>query len=843
MIFKKRCHRIARSRLLAALVLAAGVVVGSSTRARAAPQAEAEILRQLQTMSNDEVVRQLIASGLTRAEVRDQLNRLGYDPYLADQYFDAIAQGSRLPGTAEERSLDAFRLLGILQADSADLLSGRFTRPGVVDAAADSLDAADASGAESTPVFGEGVFSHRSGRFDPFLPGPVGDDYVLGSGDVVSLVLTGDVERVHERLTVGRSGEIFIPDVGLVGVQNRTLGELRDILYSRLGRVYSGVRREDGATTQFTVSVATLRAIQVRVLGEVVQPGAYLMSSVGSLLQALYFAGGPTDDGTYRKLLLNRAGEGPVEVDLYPYLTAGSTAGDPRMQSGDVVFVPPVGKQVTIRGGVRRAATYELAEGEGLRELIRLAGGLLPDASTGQVQIDRVLPSSERSPGVERVTVNAPLDSVLAGTHSVDLTAGDVIWVFSVSTPVRNQVTLRGAGTRRPGAYQLLPGMTVGMLIERSGGFVDSAERGRIRVFRLDRPTDEHILYTPNAQLDLELQDEDVIEVYVYSDFVVQDSIDVYGFVRIPGRYILFEGMTADDAILAAGGVTSDAETRDVEIVRPSEEGATMESVSLRVRLGEEFDRDGQSTAEPEYSSNMISATEVVLEPRDRIFVRRDPTTLTAGLVSLGGELVRPGDYALLRQGERLSSLLGRGGGLAPRANAAGIQLKRQGILVAVDYRQATGFPGSPADPVLQPGDSIYVPVLDNTITVGGSVNFPSRTVYTTGLTVEEALASAGGTTDDADLGRTSVTYANGSRATVRKVLGIFRSYPEVEPGSSIFVPIKDADAGVDWPQALGTTATVLQAVAVNIIAILSLVRTDDSQQQQPQPDPESQDD
>lgn len=842
MISKKRCHRIARSRLLAALVLATCVVVGSSTRARAAPQAEAETLRQLQTMSNDEVVRQIIASGLTRVEVRDQLSRLGYNPYLADQYFDAIAEGSRLPGTAEERSLDAFRMLGLLQADSTHLLSGRFARPGGVDAVADSLDAADAPAAESTSVFGEGVFSQRSGRFDPFLPGPVGDDYVLGSGDVLTLVLTGDVERVHERLTVSRSGEIFIPNVGLVGVQGRTLGELRDILYSRLGRVYSGVRREAGATTQFTVSVAILRAIQVRVLGAVVRPGAYLMSSVGSLLQALYFAGGPTDDGTYRKLLLNRVGEDPVEVDLYPYLTAGSTAGDPRMQSGDVVFVPPVGKQVTIRGGVRRTATYELAEGEGLRELIRLAGGLLPHASTGQVHIDRILPSSERSPGVERVTVNAPLDSVLAGTHSVDLTAGDVISVFSVSTPVRNQVTLRGAGTRRPGAYQLLPGMTVGMLIERSGGFVDSAERGRIRVFRLDRPTDEHILYTTNAQLDLELQDEDEIEVYVYSDFVVQDSIEVYGFVRTPGRYALFQGMTADDAVLAAGGATAHAEIRDVEIVRSDEDNA-MEAISFRVRLSEEFNKDGQSTDEPEYSSNIGSATEVVLESGDRIFVRRDPATLTAGLVSLDGELVRPGDYALLRQGERLSSLLGRGGGLAARANASGIRLKRQGILVAVDYSEAIGFPGSPADPVLQPGDSIHVPVLDNTVTVGGRVNFPSRTVYTTGLTVEEALATAGGTTDDADLGRTSVTYANGSRATVRKVLGLFRSYPEVEPGSSIFVPIKDPDAGVDWPQALGTTATVLQAVAVNIIAILSLVRTDDSQQQQPQPDPESQDD
>ena len=807
--------------LVVLCVLPPGIVLASATPLWAAPQAEAEVIRRVQMMSNDEVARRLLASGLTRAEVREQLRRAGYDPYLADHFFEAMVQGTQVPGELDVTSFDAFQQIGII--DPQDLLTTA-TRPELSDSASASDDTDEALG--EPPVFGSGVFFTRSLRFDPFLSGPVGDDYRLGPGDAISLMLTGDVERVHERLIVSRSGDVFIPVVGLVGVQGRTLGEVRDLLYSRLGQVYGSIRREAGATTTFTVTVATLRVIQVRVLGAVVRPGAYQLSSLGTLLQALYYAGGPTDEGSYRRLVLSRPGEEPREVDTYPYLHSGATSGDPRLQSGDVVFVPPVGKQATITGAVRREAVYELLEGEGLRELVDYAGGLLPEASTKYAQVNRVLSPPERSNDIERVVVNAALDSVLAGTASFDISPGDEVRVFSVPDDVRNTVEIAG-GVRLPGTYEWVPGMTVATALERAGGLASDAQGDRIRLLRLNRSTRTYFMFSNQTSLNTEVADGDVLEVFTHRDFVVEDSVEIYGMVVNPGRYAFAAGMTVGDLILSAGGFVSDAYTRTVEVARRNEKVVTPTATSTTVWIDSVFAGISGTSVSP-LPADAVTESEFPLRADDRVFVRRDPTSRTAGLAMLTGEIRTPGRYALLEHGERLSSLTSRAGGLTELANPAGLQLIRQGIFVGVDFFMAQTMPGTVADPVIQPGDSIHVPVVDNTVTVGGSVNFPSRVVFRPGMTVTDVLESAGGATRDADLDRTSVAYANGDRATAWKRLGLFRSYPEVREGSSIFVPIEETD-GINWGEAIGTAATVLHAVAINVVAIMSLVQSNNN--------------
>lgn len=773
-------------------------------------------------MSNDEVARRLLAAGMTRAEVREQLRQAGFDPYLADDYFDAISLGLPVPGELDATSLDAFQRIGLITPED---LSEAVERPELSDAAIASAATDEAPGGPR--VFGSGVFFTRSLRFDPFLSGPVGDDYRLGPGDAISLMLTGDVERVHERLIVSRSGDVFIPVVGLVGVQGRTLGEVRDVLYTRLGQVYSSIRREAGATTTFTVTVATLRTIQVRVLGAVVRPGAYQLSSLGTLLQALYYAGGPTDEGSYRRLSLSRPGEEPREVDVYPYLHSGATSGDPRLQSGDVVFVPPVGKQATITGAVRREAVYELLEGEGLRELVDYAGGLLPDASTRYAYVSRVLPPPERSNDIGRVVVNAALDSVLAGTDSFDISPGDEVWVFSVPDDVRNTVEIAG-GVRQPGTYERIPGMTVATAVERAGGLVSDAQTDRIRLLRLNRSTNTYFMLSNQTTLNTEVADGDVLQIFVHRDFVVEDSVEIHGLVVNPGRHVFAENMTVGDLILSAGGFTADAHTSTVEVARRITNVTTPAASTTTVWIDSVF--TGVSGARIRtLPADAVTESEFPLQANDRVFVRRDPASRSAGLAVLTGEVTTPGEYALLSPGERLSSLVSRAGGLTELANTAGLQLIRQGIFVGVDFAMAQAMPGTVADPVIQQGDSIHVPVVDNTVTVSGSVNFPSRVVFRPGMTVPDALALAGGPTRDADLGKTSVAYPNGNRATAWRRLGLFRSYPEVREGSSIFVPIEEADGGVNWGEAVGTTATVLHAVAVNVIAIMSLVRSNNN--------------
>src|SRR5207245_4189110 len=218
-------------------------------------------------------------------------------------------------------------------------------------------------------VFGVDVFRRSTPPSLPLLAGPGPPDYHLGPRDVLVLILTGDVELAYT-LQVTREGFVFIPQVGQVFVSSLTLEQLRDVLYTRLGRVYSGVKRSANATTRFDLSVANVRANQIFVVGEVAQPGAYQISSLGTVLTALYAAGGVTDRAKLRGVEVQRSGKTIATLDLYDYLLRGDTRADVRLETGDVVFVPIHLSRVRVSGAVLRPAVYEAKAGETLADMI-----------------------------------------------------------------------------------------------------------------------------------------------------------------------------------------------------------------------------------------------------------------------------------------------------------------------------------------------------------------------------------------------------------------------------------------------------------------------------------------
>src|SRR6267143_1498227 len=224
---------------------------------------------------------------------------------------------------------------------------------------------------QPSDVFGVDVFQRTTTQFLPLLAGPVPADYRLGPGDNLVLILTGDVELSYS-LPVTREGFILIPQVGQVHVANLTLDQLRDVLYTRLGRVYSGVRRAGNATTRFDVTVANVRANQVYVVGEVAQPGAYQISSLGTVFTALYAAGGVTERARLRGVDVQRLGKTVATLDLYDYLLRGDTRNDIRMETGDVIFVPIHESRVR----ERRGATARGIRDQGGRDARRCSPGL-----------------------------------------------------------------------------------------------------------------------------------------------------------------------------------------------------------------------------------------------------------------------------------------------------------------------------------------------------------------------------------------------------------------------------------------------------------------------------------
>src|ERR1051325_10587028 len=346
----------------------------------------------------DQIRQRLQQSGLTAEQVRARLAASGYPPNLLDAYLGAASSGGALSGgalPAGAMELAAIQALGLPPVDQSVLL---------VDTGMIRMRGAGAPGR----VFGVDVFRRSTTQFLPLLSGPVPPDYKLGAGDQLVLILTGDVELAYT-LPVTREGFILIPQVGQVFVSNLTLDQLRDMLYARLGRVYSGVKRGGGATTRFDITVANVRANQVYVVGEVTQPGAYQISSLGTALTALYAAGGVTERANMRDVVVQRAGKTVATLDLYDYLLRGETRNDIRLETGDLIFVPVHGTRVDLAGAVVRPAVYELKRGQSLADLIRGEGGVGARARGGWVGGVGVLPPPPRRAARSRRTA--------AGSH------------------------------------------------------------------------------------------------------------------------------------------------------------------------------------------------------------------------------------------------------------------------------------------------------------------------------------------------------------------------------------------------------------------------------------------
>ncbi|MDT8340450.1 MAG: SLBB domain-containing protein [Longimicrobiales bacterium] len=813
---------------LVALSLLSGGPAASSLAAQVNPRG-VNLQELAGSLSQEEILRRIQASGLTRAQARDRLRRAGYNPALADPYYDALESGGVVEGAAvaDARLLEALQGIGVtLREDSVSLDRQR------LDARGDSLlllgdSLLEPAEPDTIPrVFGTRIFRRASTQFDPILTGPVGPNYVLGPGDEILLVLTGDVELAYT-LDVTREGYVIIPQVGQVSVNGLTLEGLQDRLAARLGQVYSGVTGTPDATTRFDVSLGRLRTNQVRVAGFVERPGSYQISSVGTLLEGLYLAGGPTDQGSFRRVLVQRRGEAPIEVDLYPYLTTGTVENDPRLMEGDVVFVPAAGPQVTLAGMVRNPAIFELREGEALPALVRFAGGLLPDARTDRAQVDRVLAPADRSAGVDRVLLDAPLADVLAGADGFPLQGGDRVEVFPVLERTRQRVGIHGA-VWRPGSYELRPGTTVGSLVERAGGLVDAALGADILVDRLDLTTGDRLALRAdlvNAPPGPLLREFDEVMVFPRDSLTAPDSVAVYGLVQNPGRYPLSEGLTAGDLVLLAGGFRKGAVPWSAEVVTPvpvpGPGQALGESRIVALRPSLPYPDPEVLSQRPDSANAFTPESGLPLRDRDEVYVRLLPGYVTPERVAVEGEVVSPGPYQLLRQDERLSSLMLRAGGLTQAAFPEGLRLVRDGVPVGVNYQDMMAAPGSEADPVLVGGDRVVMPVMDNTVLITGAVLFDSRVVYRDGMGLDDFLDQAGGVTPDGDKGRVTVEYANGSRAGMRRRLLFFHSTPEVRPGSRIIVPEKPpAGEGFDWDAALSRILAVTSTLATVYIAV-----------------------
>ncbi|MBP2648621.1 MAG: polysaccharide export protein [Gemmatimonadetes bacterium] len=774
-----------------------------------------------------QVRERIAASGMTPEQVRERLVAAGYPEDLLDPYMPgAESTGATVAPTTS--TVDALRSLGVVSARGADSMLAKDSTAAIAkEIAQDSVQP------KGLQVFGLEVFRRRTREFAPALAGPIDANYVLGPGDLLVLVLTGDVER-SQSFEVNREGFILIPQVGQVQVGNLTLGQATDLLFTRLGRVYSGIGREPNARTRFQLSVGKIRAVQIYVSGDVARPGLYQVAGAGSVLSALYSAGGPTARGSFRKIEVRRGSELLGTVDLYDYLLRGINSTNLRVTSGDVVFVPPHGPQVKVTGEVLRPAIYELVPNETLRDLIATAGGFTDQALTTRVQINRVLPPAARGTGGrDRVVVDVSGDQLAQGTvPPYPMEAGDSVVIFPVTRRMRALVTVQG-NVWLPGPIGFTPGMKLGDAIRLAGGPKPDVFLGDVLVTRLQPDSTRIQLRSALADStglpvnNFPLADDDEITVFSRSEFRSDRYIVITGAVRKPGRQPYSEGMTLRDAALLADGLREDAFLDYAEVARlPRNRESGQMASSIRVPLDSTyvFDRgaNGKYLGPPGLPAAASGAPSFVLEPFDNVLIFEQPGWELQRVVALTGQVQFPGRYALVNRNQRLSDLIAQAGGLTKEAYPAGIQFYRRKDnegRIGIDLPLVLADSGYYDNLILAGGDSIHIPEYNPVVRVSGAVNAPLAVTWAEGKNMDFYVASAGGYSRDADKGRAYVTQPSGKVESVHRRFLLPDGKPVPAAGATIFVPEKDkTKPSGNTLQILATAATIIASLTTIII-------------------------
>lgn len=587
--------------------------------------------------------------------------------------------------------------------------------------------------------FGADVFRNGSGNLDQLpMDLPVGPDYVLGPGDGLNVELWGGVSQRLQRV-VDRQGQLALPEAGPVLVSGRTLGDVQ--------RMVQGVMRTQFRDVDVDISLARLRTIRVYVVGDVQSPGAYDISSLSTPLNALYTAGGPSAGGSLRRLEHYRGKQLVQVIDTYDLLLHGVSGDLQHIQSGDIIKVPPIGAQVTVEGMVRRPAIYELNEKSSLADVLELAGGVLPSGALRHVDVERVVAHEKRTMLRLDLPETSDQQVVNKALEDFEIQGEDKIRISPIF-PYSDKTIYLDGHVFHPGKYPFKDGMTVNDIIHSYNDLLPEPSRRHAEIIRLQPPDYTPVVLAFNlgdaldgSNKNLVLKPFDTVRVFGRYDFEDPPVISISGEVRDPGDHVTNGVTHLKDAIYLAGGVTPDAQLGDAQVFHRTSDGK-MRVISVDLSKALAGDQ----------------ANDVLLEPKDRVFIHRDLARTDPPAVTVQGEVARPGKYPL-GEGMTAAELVRLAGGLKRSADSQASDLthyleqngqKRIGEEQRVDIAKAlSGVPD--ADLTLRDGDVLTVPQIGGwndmgaSITLKGEVMRPGTYGIHEGEKLSSVLARAGG--------------------------------------------------------------------------------------------------
>lgn len=680
-------------------------------------------------------------------------------------------------------------------------------------------------------IFGHNIFSNPNLTFEPNYNIATPVDYRLGPGDEVIIDVWGASETTI-RQTISPEGSILVNTLGPVYLSGKTVGEANQYLKQEFARIYSGVSGT-APTTDVKLTLGEIRSIQVNVMGEVMIPGTYTLSSFSSVFHALYSAGGVNKIGSLRHIKIVRNGDVVAELDVYDLLMKGKMKDDIRLQDGDVVLVDPYISLVQILGKVKRPMFYELTKEENMKTLLEYAGGFTGDAYKKAVRV-------VRKTGRELQIYN--VDEANFASFRMD--DGDVVTVDSVLNRYENRVEIRGA-VYRPGLYQLDGSVnTVKNLLAKAEGVRGDAFLNRAILDR-EKPDLTHEMIQVDIRgllngtvADIPLVKNDILYIPSIHDIQEEQTVTIHGEVANPGTFLYSENLTIEDLVLQAGGLLEAASTTKVEIARRVK---SPKSEDFTLTVGENFSfdlKDGMLVGD--------GSDDFRLKPFDEVYIRRSPAYYEQRNVTVAGEVLFSGSYALSKKNERLSDLVEKAGGVTPAAYVRGARLMRtmtedelrrkedamrmvnmgdsismkkldlsNRYSVGIDLEKALENPGSEYDMVLREGDILYVPEYVSTVKINGAVMYPNTVLFKKGENLRYYINQAGGFGNGAKKRRAYVVYMNGTVSCLKS-----RSSKAIEPGCEIIVPAKDPKKKMSAAEiiGMGTSAASLATMVATLV-------------------------
>ena len=490
------------------------------------------------------------------------------------------------------------------------------------------------------------------------IPTPAG--YILGSGDKLFIDIYGQSEAYYQ-IEISPEGTIILENFGPIHLSGLTVENATKRIENRLSKVYSGING-DKKNTFVNVSVGKSRTIKVNIVGEVDVPGSYTLSAFNTVYNALYVAGGITENATLRDVKVYRNNKLISKVDIYKYLTAGDASGDIALENNDLILVKPYTNRVTLKGAVKIEGRFELLKNESLQDLLNYASGFNEQAYTKTIKVKRV------SDG-EHIVADINKDQFEIFTPK----SGDVFQVDKVLDRYKNRVIVNGA-VYRPGVYAITKGLGVKGLLAKTEGLKQDALTTTANIIRTNEDlSTSSITFNLRDVLsgkdqDILLQKEDVLTVTSKNEIKEDDYVEIAGAVNQPGVYTYSKGMKLKDLILKARGFDKTAAETRVEISRKlKDSNADNSKLSqvIVVDISKEFD-------DLENENNMI------LSPFDHIIVRTNPNFNEKEFVYVDGQVNYPGLYAIESKSDRVSDLLKRSGGVNEFAYPNGATLIRK---------------------------------------------------------------------------------------------------------------------------------------------------------------------